>query len=60
MDQPLNPPPGITPPAAKWNTRSGRRNFLKSTGKAGAVTILALHGLKVEVCAETPSGPPGM
>lgn len=50
------------PPASQghdWNSGSGRRRFLMSTGKAGALTILGLHGLKVEVLADTPSGSAG-
>lgn len=47
-----------TPPASghEWNNALGRRRFLTRTGKAGAVTILAMHGLKVEVFAEQTSG----
>ena len=50
--------PGDTPPASghEWNNAIGRRRFLGRTGKAGAVTILAMHGLKVEVFAEQTSG----
>jgi hypothetical protein len=42
----------IDPPGENWNNALARRQFLVRTGKAGAVTILALHGLQVEVMAE--------
>lgn len=45
-----------SPSGHDWNNRLGRRRFLSNTGKAGAVTILAMHGLKVEVLAEQTSG----
>lgn len=47
-----------TPPSSgyDWNSPAGRRRFLANTGKAGALTILGMHGLKVEVLAGQTSG----
>jgi len=55
--------PKIVPanlPGQEWNNRATRRRFLVGTGKAGALTILGLHSLKVEVVAATGSGAPGI
>jgi hypothetical protein len=49
-----------SPPGHDWNSGASRRQFLVSTGKAGALTILGLHSLKVEVVAATGSGAPTM
>lgn len=43
-------------PGHDWNSPAGRRRFLANTGKAGALTILGMHGLKVEVFAGQTSG----
>lgn len=63
----MNPDPSSQPkivpavlPGEKWNNRASRRQFLVGTGKAGALTILGLHSLKVEVVAGTGSGAPGI
>lgn len=60
MDQthPASRPEKKSPDAnpQDWNNPFTRRSLLMRTGKAGALTILALHGLKVEVLAATPSG----
>lgn len=66
MNTPDGHPTGTPPrasdlPGENWNHPLERRKFLVGTGKAGALTILALHGLKVEVCASgTPSGSPNI
>ena len=39
---------------------ASRRRFLLGTGKVGALAILGLHNLKVEVVAGTGSGDPNM
>ena len=48
------------PSGKAWNNPISRRSLLKSTGKAGAVTILALHSFRIEVVAEKPNGSANM